>query len=260
MNPCRSKQILFFGIGVLAFSLMAKSSIPEPIYLSMDVSMWEAWKMELENSGCLTTSDAVLGEALLIENRSYLDVKSSKLNWIGSGDFTISFWIKMPPLSAQTPWFTEADLDGPRSVFNKGSLAGSFGIGVEEGKFEFGGYPQGDLRKPLTEIVFPHRSKHKIINDNHWHLVVIMSRDGNYEFWVDDSLELVKTYQSSFDFSNLAPLRFGSESVLNMYYFTGIIDEFRVVPFARSSTEIMGYYDELRPDNYELQTIESESK
>ena len=210
---------------------------PQSVYLSMDAGMWVEWGHFLENYGCLNSSDAVAGQSLLIEKRSFLDVKTPELSWLGEGDFTMSFWIKLPAYSGIAPWFTTEELGGASAVFSKRSPTGGLFVGVAEGKLLFVCSHTQDYDESLKKIRVPAGDSDRIINDNQWHHFVFIRKAFFYQVWLDGEVEFELEFGRPFEFANNRYARIGA-STDGRQCLDASIDEMRFDPWAWDSQKV----------------------
>ncbi len=226
----------FLPLVILLCRFQIAIADPQSVHLAMDDRMFKEWGHSLQNMGCYSTSDAVIGEAMLVEKRSLIVFSNPLLDWLGKGDFTISLWMKMDPKFGEIPWFTTAALDGCSVILSKGLSSGIL-IGVVQGKINVGVFREGDLEEEVKYIYVPHRNRERKINDNCWHFLVVLSREDEFEVWVDGVLEWNTTVSNPIDFSNKDSMQIGASDD-GRQCLTGILDEFRFDPRAWSSAEI----------------------
>jgi len=217
--------------------LAAEPDTRKSIHLSMDDGMWSEMEPFLENFGCVNSSDAVRGEALLIENRSFLDIKLPEMSWFGEGDFTLSFWIKIAADSGRIPWFTSGALGGSSALIVKRDSDQGFYVGFIEGRLLWSCSNVKDYEEPFKNIRIPREATANGLNDDRWHHLVFLREAHSYQVWLDGQLEFEMELEKGYNFANTSYLRIGAAED-GRQCFEGKLDELKLDPFAWTPLEI----------------------
>ena len=140
-------------------------------------------------------------------NGDYIDVGSSDATQLGSGDFTVEFWIKTSDTSC--------------NIANPDSATGSgyWGLLVQSGDLRW-----NDSYNVSNKWVVDGAG----ILDDAWHHVAIVRNSGTFAVYYDGTSQSVQSgsFSDATDYSGSDGLRIGSG---NLGYFKGFISNFRSV-------------------------------
>ena len=151
----------------------------------------------------------------------YIAVSHADSLNLGTGDFTISVWVK---------YTTNGDSD----ILRKGST----GTGPNNYKLELlDNKISGNLYDGGNSVV----TTPGTYNDDNWHYAVFLREGTTIRLYVDGDLE-ASAGSAGRDVDNTANMGIGSKDTYNDDHFNGIIDEVRIIKTARSEDWIKASY------------------
>jgi hypothetical protein len=190
----------------------------------------------------------VSGTALYFNgSNSYAEVPNSdKLNF-GTGDFTLSVWVKTIATSI-------GEAEGRGDIIDKGDPYNS-GYSISSmnnrasslvgnsARIGYGGYCGNTPIDPLdyNTYVCPFD---KFINDGVWHNIVSVRQNGVVKIYLDT--QLVHQYSNADDVSTADNIIIGRHGEKDESFFRGKIDEVNILNYALSQAEINTAYTNIK--------------
>lgn len=153
----------------------------------------------------------------------YVEVKSPEQLNVTLSNFTVSLFVKFQPDSSSDTL--------RRDIISKGeSCASGFGISVQGEKVLSHIRNQGCTDKDST-----------IIKDGKWHHIVLLRREGKGYVYFDKAS--IHNFNCNDTVYTSSPLRIGVNSVRNEGYFSGCIDEIKIIKSAWTQSQIEAEYN-----------------
>ncbi len=148
----------------------------------------------------------------------YVEIKSPEQLNLTLSNFTVSLFVKFQSDSSSDTL--------RRDIISKGEFCASgFGLSVQGAKVQGHIRNQGCTDKDST-----------IIKDGKWHHIVLLRREGKGYVYFDK--KSIHNFNCNDSVLTTSPLRIGANSVRNEGYFSGCIDEIKIVKTAWTQAQI----------------------
>ena len=161
----------------------------------------------------------------------YVQISHAESLNLGTGDFTISVWVKYGP--------DNDDSDILRKGCTQDTPPNNYKLELSSNRIAGNLYDGGNSRVETTATY----------SDNNWHFVVFRRETGNMYLYVDGGLEASATGAGR-NVSNTAYMCIGSKDYPYLEdFFTGIIDEVRISNMSRTTAWMKVQYLSMNDEN-----------
>ncbi len=184
-------------------------------------------------NGGVTSIDGVSGKALDFDGvDGYVNFNNTIGNF-GTDDFSVTFWFR-------------TDSNQPETVMVKRVFCGAHSF--FEVSMSDGATPTGHMNVEVYETNDNHNSMYskQRLDDNQWHLIIIMRQGVETCLYIDGSLDNNDSSTQIVNVSNSASFRLCDgpcRSVGNTDFFSGELDEVLIYNRALTATEVQYLYE-----------------
>jgi len=174
-----------------------------------------------------------IGSAFQFDGLSYVSIPSVPAYQFGTGDFSVSLWVKFDALQGNFDGFLHKDNYGiggaPTGwLFNVANGLGGVGMEVRNGP----GGQVANARESSTSFIL-----------NTWYNFIGVRQGNSVALYIDGQLAATATSASPINVNNNVNLDIGALGIGDRQYFNGAVDEVQLYNHALSGSEIEAIAD-----------------